>query len=105
MATNNSGVVGILRALFTADTAQFDTAMRKSSQASEGLNKSVENLGKSLVKLTPQAERMVKAFSGEKLLKQADNLVASIQKLGGAEKLTAAEQARVNAQVTTAIEK
>jgi len=48
---------------------------------------------------------MEKAFSGDKLLYTANNLTRAIQNIGGASKLTAAEQEKVNRQLTTAIEK
>ena len=74
MASN--AVVGILRAILTADTAHFDTSMRKASVT-------VGNFGKEIQKLTPQAERMAKAFGGEKLLASANNLTAAVAKIGG----------------------
>src|SRR5689334_13026894 len=102
---NSSGVVGVLRALLTADTAQFDTSMRKSATTAETTAKSIGGLGKEVAKLTPQAERMVKALGGEKLLASANNLVAAVQRVGGAAKLTESQQTRVNATVTEAIAK
>lgn len=96
MAAN--AVVGVLRALLTADTASFDTSMRKASVT-------VGNFGQQVAKLTPQAERIAKAFGGERLLQSANNLVAAVNKVGGAARLTEAEQKRVNAQLTAAIEK
>lgn len=102
---NSSGVVGVLRALLTADTGQFDTAMRKSATVAESTSASITGLGKELVKLTPQAERMAKAFSGDRLTQTANNLVAAVTEAGGASKLIASEQARVNATITQAIAK
>lgn len=102
---NSSGVVGVLRALLTADTAAFDTSMRKSAAVVETTATAMSGLGKELTSLTPQAERMVKAFSGDRLLATANNLVAAVTKVGGANRLTEAEQARVNRTVTDAIAK
>jgi hypothetical protein len=51
------------------------------------------------------ADRMVKSLGGEKLLQSANNLTAAVDKIGGAAKLTEAEQARVNATLTKAIDK
>jgi hypothetical protein len=106
---NSSGVVGVLRALLTIDSAQFDTGMRKAAATSETATKQI---GASLAKLTPHAERMAKAFGGDRLLASANNLVAAVTKIGGAAgiaggaaKLTEAEQARVNRTVTEAIDK
>lgn len=102
---NASGVVGVLRALLTADTAQFDTSMRKSATVATQTTKTIGGLSKEVAKLTPQAERMVKAFSGDRLLTAANNLTAAVTKIGGASKLTEAEQRRVNGTLDAAIAK
>src|SRR5262245_22779700 len=94
----NNAVVGILRAILTADTASFDTSMRKASVT-------VGNFGTQIQKLTPQAERMATALKGDKLLASANNLVAAVNKVGGAATLTESQQRRVNAQVTEALAK
>lgn len=101
----DTAVVGILRALLTADTAQFDAGMKKAVQTTHTTEKAISGLGSEVKKLTPQAERMVKAFQGDKLLYQANNLVASVQKLGGVGKLTESEMKRVNGTITEAINK
>lgn len=95
---NNSGVVGVLRALLTADTAQFDTAMRKAVSTTD---KTTGELGK----LSAQGERMFKSLSGQRQITSAANLAAAIEKIGGASRLTAAEQTRANATFTVAIQK
>ncbi|MGC4086214.1 MAG: hypothetical protein QM736_29845 [Vicinamibacterales bacterium] len=51
------------------------------------------------------AEKMVRALSGEKLIQSAHTIVAGVQQIGGATKLTTAEAERVNATLTKAIEK
>lgn len=94
----NQAVVGVLRTLLTADTAQFDASMRKVSA-------SVVKFEKETIKLTQQGERMARAFSGDKMLASANQLTAAVAKVGGAAKLTEAEQRRVNAQLTEAIAK
>lgn len=104
MAANNA-VVGILRAMLTADTAQFDTGMRKAGDTLKTVANNTGKVGAELAKITPQAERMVKSFQGDKLLYTANNLVTAITKVGGATKLTEAEQARANRTLTDAIAK
>jgi len=100
-----SGTVGILRALLTADAATFQATMKQSSVVAGQFGKSVADLGTTANKVTPQLTRMEKAFSGDKLLYTANNLTRAITNIGGASKLTAAEQEKVNRQLTTAIEK
>jgi len=105
MAAANQAVVGILRALLTADTAQFDTGMAKANSTLKLVEKNTKQVGVEVQKLTPQAEKMIRSFSGDKLLYSANNLVTAITKIGGATKLTESEQARANRTLTSAIEK
>lgn len=91
-------VVGTLRAVLALDAAQYEAGTKKIV----GVNNA---LGQSLDKLTPQAEKMAKAFGGEKLIASANNLVAAVQRVGGAANLTSTEQLRANRTVTEAIAK
>jgi hypothetical protein len=101
----NSDIIGTLRAILAADTSSFTAAMRDAAKAPEAVEKSVSGLSGEVQKLTPLAEKMVKSLGGDKLLYQANSLTAAVTKLGGASRLTEAEQARVNATVTKAIDK
>lgn len=101
----DSVVVGILRALLTADTAQWESGFKKAAAGPKAAEKAVESLSGEVKKLTPQAERMVKAFQGDKLLYKANNLVAAVSKMGGASKLTDTELKRVNGTLNEAIAK
>ncbi len=101
----DSAVVGILRAMLTLDTASYEAGAKKAIAADDKMQKSIGGLGKEVVKLTPQAEKMVKAFGGDKLLYTANSLTQAITKIGGATKLTEAEQARANRTLTDAIQK
>lgn len=101
----NSEVVGILKTVLTAETGQYTAKMTAAAAAPTAVQKSVDALGKEVAKLTPLAERMVKSLGGDKLLYQANSLTQAVTKLGGAQKLTASEQERVNATVTKAIDK
>ena len=62
--------------------------------------------GKSQIETTTAAMGKLSAsFTGEKIIQSAHNVTAAVNAIGGASKLTEAEQARVNATVTKAIEK
>ena len=50
------------------------------------------------------ADKMVRSLSGENLLRAAGTYAAAIEKIGGAQKLTAANQERVNAVMKRAVE-
>lgn len=52
-----------------------------------------------------QIEAHVQVFSGDKIIQQATQMARAVEQVGGADKLTAAEQAQVNQVVTEAIEK
>lgn len=51
------------------------------------------------------AEKMAKALSGDNLIRAAHNYTAAIEKLGGVEKLTSGEKARINDLLDKAIQK
>lgn len=55
--------------------------------------------------LSAGMEKYARSFDGSKIIQQANNITAAVDKIGGASKLTAAEQDRVNAVVTKALEK
>ena len=59
----------------------------------------------SIRKTSAAMNKMVASFQGEKLTLKASNMTAAIAKLGGATKLTDAEQKRVNKTLTAAIAK
>lgn len=62
--------------------------------------------GKSQIETTTAAMgKLAASFSGDKLIQQAQNVTAAVNSIGGASKLTEAEQARVNATIEKALEK
>lgn len=72
----------------------------------------IEELKKNLAEGVNQIEtttaamgKLAASFSGDKLVQQANNVVAAIVQIGGISKLTDAEQARVNATLDKALDK
>ena len=62
--------------------------------------------GKSQIETTTSAmQKLATSFSGDKLIQAANNVTAAVNQIGGASKLTEAEQARVNATLEKALEK
>jgi hypothetical protein len=62
--------------------------------------------GKNQIETTTQAmAKLATSFQGDKLIQQAHNVAAAVNQIGGAAKLTEAEQARVNRVVQAALEK
>lgn len=101
----DSATVGILRTMLTMDTASFESGAKRAVTTAKSTETAISGLGKEVQKLTPLAERMVKSLGGDKLLYTANSLTAAVTKLGGAQKLTEAEQARVNKTLDAAITK
>lgn len=54
---------------------------------------------------TAAMEKLSKSLTGDKLIQNANNITAAVMNIGGASKLTEAEQARVNATLDKAIQK
>lgn len=100
-----TGTVGILRALLTADAATYQANLKKSADATKAFGSSVAAAGSTAARVSPQLTRLEKSFQGDKLLYAANNLTKAITNIGGATKLTAAEQARANRTLTEAIDK
>lgn len=101
----DTATVGILKTMLTMDTSSYDSGAKKAAQGAESVKKSVAGLGEEVKKITPLADRMVKSFGGDKLLYTANSLTSAVTKLGGAQKLTEAEQAKVNRTLDAAIQK
>lgn len=111
-----SATVGTLRAVLEADASKFTAALddvnAKTSLFSRDFTKmgaSVQQVGEAftnaLVRDFTSINKLTKEFSGAGTAKAADELAAAIGRVGGADKLTASEQQRVNAQVTEALAK
>ena len=91
----NQEVVGILRAILTADTAQFDANMQRSAAKVTAFGQET----------TKAAANIAKSLSGQALVKQATDTAKAIELIGGAAKLTAAEAARLEPVFSNAIAK
>ena len=80
-------VIGLLRVLLSANTAEFDHAMKDSTGAVQTFT------------------REANKFSGASLFKSADSYAKSVEKIGGVSKLTTGEQAKLNSVLTDAVAK
>lgn len=67
--------------------------------------KAVEEGTGSIVAHTARVDKLTQSLGGTGLLGAANNYVAAVEKMGGVEKLTAAEKDKLNALLTKAIEK
>lgn len=114
MASN--ATIGILRALLTADTSQFDAAMASSAKAINSWSANFSKFGLSaqqvgsvalneLTRSSNAIDKFAKQFSGAGIAKQADEMAAAITRIGGASTLTESEMRKVNSVVTEAIAK
>jgi hypothetical protein len=87
-----------LTAKFVADFTNFYDACAKAEVHLLTFQSSATSVEKAL-------NRMVTSFSGEQIIRQATLAAEAVERLGGASKLTADEQTRVNAIMTQAISK
>lgn len=69
------------------------------------LRKNLKELTGGIEVTTSNMKKMASSLDGGKLLQQAHNIVAAVNEIGGATKLTEAEKARLNATLQKAIEK
>lgn len=90
--------VGLLRAVLTANTAQFEAGMGKAAGKVEGFDATTKAAQRSIA-------RLVGDFRGDKLVAEAAKMAAAIDKVGGVSKLTDAELARVNRTLDAAAAK
>ncbi len=87
-----------VNAVFLADFTKFNASVQGAEVTLKGFDGAIKTVDKDLAKLGNQ-------FSGQKIFKDVTLIEKAVSDLGGATRLTAAEQARVNATVTEALEK
>jgi hypothetical protein len=87
-----------LSAQFVADFSRWDASLKNAQAGLKSFEVPVRGVQQ-------QLQRMANAFSGVEIRKQADLAVAAVKSIGGASRLTEAEQRKVNATVTEAIAK
>jgi hypothetical protein len=97
----NSATVGILRALLTANHADFDKAYKDSTGHVEKLAAKIE---KDLAPSQASVNRLMRDFLGSREIGKAQEMALAVERIGGASKLTAADQAKVNRVVAEALE-
>lgn len=103
MASN--AVVGLLRALLTADVSQFSGGLKRAATDAAGFKKSLEGVQSETLRASSAVDRMARSLGGSRLLQTAQDLTAAVAKVGGVAKLTEGEQARLNTTLQKAIEK
>lgn len=90
---------------FNALTGDAEKAFTGLTRTVAGFEKAFAGVASSVQGHQERMNRAFEQFSGDKLLREANELARSIEKVGGASKLTAAEQQQVNRVVTEAIAK
>jgi hypothetical protein len=88
-----------------AITGEFETAFSNATRTVSGFERTFGNAASSIQGHQQAMNRAFAEFSGDKLTRDAAALAKAIQNIGGASKLTEAEQRKVNASVTEAIAK
>lgn len=87
-----------ISAIFSADFAQFVAAVDQATVKLKGFQTDAAKVETSL-------NRVGNSFSGQKIISDATLAAKAVTDIGGASKLTASEQARLNATLTEAIAK
>jgi len=87
-----------LRATIGADFSEFSTALKNVETKLKTTSDVAKNVGRDLSK-------MVEGFSGTNLFRQAELTAEAVTRIGGAARLTEAEQRKVNRTVEEAIAK
>lgn len=75
------------------------------AQVQSQLKTAMANMAGSTKPVSDAMDRLLKSLSGDKLIQDAKNIVAAVQQIGGATKLTEAEAAKYNATLTQAMAK
>ena len=88
-----------LTATLALDVKAFEGGLSRATASLEGFaQKTVRNTNRDL-------SRMLEEFTGQRVVAESARMVEAVERIGGASRLTEAEQRRVNATVTEAIAK
>ena len=87
-----------LTATLALDVKNFEAGCKKAVVEMQGVERASKTVNRDL-------KRLMEDFSGQKIAVEATRVSEAVQRIGGASKLTEAEQRRVNATVTEAIAK
>lgn len=98
----SSIVVGNLKAILSLDTTNFDKGATSSEANAKKL---ADRLSKDLAPSQARINSLIRDFAGNRDIARALEMATAVEKIGGANKLTASEQAKTNRVVQEAIEK
>src|SRR4051812_35571090 len=102
-------VVGILRTILQIDRSDLANGLKLAGADADAfkakMGAAMADVEKALGRPELAVKRLEASLRGDKLLASANRLTEAIVKVGGATKLTDAEQARSNATLQKAIEK
>lgn len=87
-----------LTATLALDVSRFEAGCQKAVASMQGIERAGKTVNRDM-------SRLMEGFSGQKIAVEATRVAEAVQRIGGASKLTDAEQKRVNATVTEAIAK
>jgi hypothetical protein len=98
----NSAVVGNLKVLLSMDTTNFD---KGATSSAANVQRLADRLSKDLIPSQTKINSLIRDFAGSQDISRALAMAKAVEQVGGAAKLTAAEQTRVNRTVQEAIDK
>lgn len=88
-----------------ADTGQFEKAFTSAARTVSGFERTFANTASSLEGHKRRIDAAFASLSGDSIIRDANAMVAAVQRIGGASRLTETEMRRVNATVQEAINK
>lgn len=94
-----------LLARIDAEVATFQKKFAEASRTAQRFEKDFGNAASSVSAQQRRINQAFESFSGDKIARDAAAVAKAVEQVGGASKLTAAEQSRVNTTVTEAIAK
>lgn len=87
-----------LTATLAIDIRQFEAGLKSAQVELQTFERATKNVNRDL-------KRLMEDFSGQRVVVEASRMSEAVERIGGASRLTATEQARVNAVVSEAIAK
>lgn len=97
--------VAKLSVIVEAQVAKFQQQFAEASRTAQKFEKDFANTASSVTAQQKRINDAFASFSGDKLAREASAVAKAVKDIGGASRLTVAEQAKVNALMTEAIAK
>src|SRR5690349_23491033 len=89
----------------SAQIAEFQKAFTDATRTTDQFKGTFDGAASAIEKHQQRLNSVFASFSGDKIIRDANEYAQAVNRVGGAAKLTEAEQTRVNAALTEALNK